>query len=78
MSGQAAFNKPVRLAAVCTVGAAGKEISEQCKEIELNGVGGERGAMLDDEGELAASDWRVKSGHRNEPTQAERNEQKGN
>ena len=51
MSGQAAFNKPVRPAALCRIGAAGKKKSEPCEEKELNGVGRERDAMSDEEGD---------------------------
>ena len=73
MSGQAAFDKPVRPAALCILGAAGKK--------ELNGIGEEHDDMSDeegdgieDEGEFAAPDWRVRAGPRNEPTQREREE----
>ena len=73
MSGQAAFDKPVRPAAFCILGAAGKT--------ELNGIGEEHDDMSDeegdrikDEGEFAAPDWRVRAGPRNKPTQREREE----
>ena len=79
MSGQAAFDKLVRLAALCRDGAAEKKEVEQCEEIELTGVGEERddmsdveGDKIDDEEELAAPDWRVRAGPRNTPTQRER------
>ena len=79
MSGQAAFDEPVRLAALCTRGAAGKKESEWCEEKELNGIGEERNDMSDeegdrmeDEGEFAGPDWRVRAGPRNKPTQRER------
>ena len=81
MSGQAAFDKPVRPAALCRVGAAGKKEVGRCEEIELNGVGEERDDMSDGEGDkfddeegLAAPDWRVRAGPRNKPTQREREE----
>ena len=73
MSGQAAFDKPVRPAALCILGAAGKK--------ELNGIGeehddmsDEEGDRIEDEGEFAAPDWRVRAGPRNKPTQREREE----
>ena len=75
MSGQVAFDEPVRPAALCILGAAGEEK-------ELNGIGGERDVISDgggdkigDEGEFAASDRRVRSRHKNKPTQREREEQ---
>ena len=81
VSGQAAFDKPIRPAALCRVGAAGKKEVERCEEIELNGVGEERddmsdegGDKIDDEEELAAPDWQVRAGLRNKPTQREREE----
>ena len=73
MSGQAAFDKPVRPAALCILGAAGKT--------ELNGIGeehddmsDEEGDRIEDEGEFAAPDWRVRARPRNKPTQREREE----
>ena len=78
MSGQAAFDKPVRSAALCRDGAAEKEV-EQCEETELNGVGEESDDMSDDEGdkiddeeELAAPDWRVRARPRNKLRQREK------
>ena len=38
-------------------------------------VGGDR---IDGEEELAAQDWRVRAGHRNKPTQKEREEHEAN
>ena len=80
VSGQAAFDKPARPAALCRVGAAVKKV-ERCEEIELNGVGeecddmsDEGGDKIDDEEEFAAPDWRVRAGPRNRPTQREREE----
>ena len=49
MSGQAAFYKLVRQAALCRDGAAEKKEVELCEEIELNGVGEERDDMSDEE-----------------------------
>ena len=79
--GQAAFDKPVRPAVLCRIGAAEMKEVERCEEIELNGVGEERDDMADEEGdkiddeeELAAPDWRVRAGPRNKPTQREREE----
>ena len=81
MSGQAAFDEPVRPAALCTLGAAGKKESELCEEKELNGIREERndtsdegGDRMEDEGEFAAPDWRVRAGPRNKPSQREREE----
>ena len=63
MSGQAAFDEPVRLAALCTLGAAGKKESKLCEEKELNGIREERndtsdeeGDRMEDEGEFAEQD----------------------
>ena len=79
MSGQAAFDKPVRPAALCRGETADKEKVERNEETELNGVEEERDEMSDGEGdevdgeeELAAPDWRVRAGPRNKPTQRER------
>ena len=73
MSGQAAFDKLVRPAALCRVGAAGKK--------ELNGIEEERddmsddeGDRIEDEGEFAAPDWRVRTGPRNKSTKRDREE----
>ena len=67
MSGQAAFDKPIRPAAMCR------------DETELNGVEAGRDEMSDEEGgethseeELAAPDWRVRAGPRSRPTQRDR------
>ena len=58
---------------MCILGAAGKK--------ELNGIGeehddmsDEEGDRIEDEGEFAAPDWRVRAGPRNKPTQREREE----
>ena len=66
-SGQAAFDKPVRPAALCRDGAAEKKEVEQCEE-RIDGVGqgrddmsDEEGDKTDDEEELAAPDWRVRA-----------------
>ena len=63
MSGQAAFDEPVRPAALCILGAAGKKESEWSEEKELNGIGqehddmsDEEGDRIEDEGEFAAPD----------------------
>ena len=79
MSGQAAFDKPVRRAAFSRVGTAGNNEVERCEETELNRVGEERDHMSDEGGdkiddEEAAPDWRVRAGPRNKPTQREREE----
>ena len=81
MSGQAAFDNSVRPAALCRGETAEKEKVERNEETELNGVEEERDEMSDGEGdevdgeeELAAPDWRVRPGPRNEPTQREREE----
>ena len=73
MSGQAAFDKPVRPAAL--------HRKEAAEETELNGVEEEHDKMSDeeegeteDEGELAAPDWKVRAGPRSKPTQREREE----
>ena len=79
VSGQAAFDKPVRPAALCRSEAAEERKAESGKEVELNGVeeGHEEmsdgeGGETDGEGELAAPDWRVRAGPRSKPTQRER------
>ena len=79
VSGQAAFDKLVRPAALCRGETAEEEEVERNEEIELNGVEEERDDMSDEEGdeidgeeELAAPDWRVRAGPRNKPTQRER------
>ena len=79
MSGQAAFDKPVRPAALCRGGTAENGKAERGEETELNGVEEGRDEMSDEEGgeidgeeELAAPDWRVRAGPRSKPTQRER------
>ena len=80
VSGQAAFDKPVRSAALCRGETAEDGKLERNEETELNGVEEERDEMSDEEtdevGEedLAAPDWRVRAGPRNKSTQGrERN-----
>ena len=58
---------------LCILGAAGKK--------ELNGIGEDRddmsdgeGDRIEDEGEFAAQDWRVRAGPGNKPTRREREE----
>ena len=79
MSGQAAFDKPVRLAASCRGETAENGGAERGEGTELNGVEEGRDEMSDGEGgetdgeeELAAPDWRVRAGARSKPTQRER------
>ena len=79
MSGQAAFDKPVRPAALCRGETAENGKAERGEETELNGVEDGLDEMLDEEGgeidgeeELAAPDWRVRAGPRNKPIQRER------
>ena len=81
MSGQAAFDKPVRPAALCGGVTTEKEKVERSEETELNGVEEERDEMSDEEGneidgeeDVAAPDWRVRAGPRNKPTHWEREE----
>ena len=81
MSGQAAFDKPVRPAALCRGETAENGKAERGEETELNGVEEGRDEMSDEEGgeidgeeELAAPDWRVRAGPRSKPTQREREE----
>ena len=74
MSGQAAFNKPVRPAELCEVEARNENSIEGEEGIELNGIEEEQDKMSDDEEELAAPDWRVKAGPRSKPTLREREE----
>ena len=69
MSGQAAFDKLARPAALCKGETADKEKVERSEETELNGVEEERDEMSDGDGdevdgeeELAAPDWRVRAG----------------
>ena len=80
-SGQAAFDKPARLAALCRGATTGSEKAGWSEEAELNGVEEERDGMsdaegneIDGEGVLAAPDWRVRAGPGNKPTQREREE----
>ena len=76
MSGQAAFDKPVRPAALCRGETAENGKAERGEETELNGVEEGRDEMSDEEGgeidgeeELAAPDWRVR-GRAQEQTNA--------
>ena len=75
MSGQAAFDKPVRPAALCRGVTADNRKVGWSEETELNGVeerdkmSVEEGNEIDGEEELAAPDWRVRAGPRNKPTQ---------
>ena len=79
MSGQTAFDKLVRSAALCR-GEKSENIKlEEMKETGLNGVEEGEGGMSDGEGdridgeeELAPPDWRARAGPRNRPTQKER------
>ena len=78
---QAAFEKPVRPAALCRGETAENGKAERGEETELNGVeegcdemSDEEGGEIDDEEELAAPDWRVRAGPRSKPTQREREE----
>ena len=82
MSGQAAFDKPVRPAALCRGETAENGKAERGEETELSGVEEGRDEMSDEEGgeidgeeELSAPDWRVRAGPRSKPTQREREEQ---
>ena len=81
MSGQAAFDKPVRPATLCRGVTTENRKAGWSEETELNGVEEERddmsdeeGEKVDGEGELAAPDRRVRAGPRNKPTQREREE----
>ena len=81
MSGQAAFDKLVRPAALCRGVTTGSEKAGWSEEAELNGVEDESDGISDEEGneidgeeELAAPDWQVIAGPRNKPTQREREE----
>ena len=49
MSGQAAFDKPVRPAALCRSEAAEESKTEREEETELNGVEEEQDKMSDEE-----------------------------
>ena len=78
MSGQAAFNKPVRPAEVCKSEAEEEDRRDGKEETELNGVEEEQDKMSDEEeretdgeGEVAAPDWKVRAGPRSKPTQRE-------
>ena len=71
VSGQAAFDKLVRPAALCRGEVAENGKGERGEETELNGVEEGRDEMSDEEGEeidgeeeMAAPDWRVKAGPR--------------
>ena len=81
VSGQAAFDKLVRPAALCKSEAAKERKAERGEETELNGIeedhdkmSDEEGGETDGEGELAVPDWRVRAGPRSKPTQREREE----
>ena len=81
MSGQAAFDKPVRPAASCIGVTTGKEKAGWNEDTELNGDEEERDEMSDGEGneidgeeDLAAPGWRVRAEPRNKPIQREREE----
>ena len=81
MSGLAAFDEPVRPAALRRGEATEENETEWKEEIELNGVGEEHDRMsdeaegeTDDEGEIAVLDWKVRTGPRSKPTQREREE----
>ena len=81
VSGQAAFDKPVRPAALRRGEAAEENETEWKEETELNGVEEECDRMsdeadgeTDDGGEIAVPDWKVRAGPRSKPTQREREE----
>ena len=74
MSGQTAFDKPVRPAELCKIEATEENTTEREGEIELNGIEEEQDMMSDEEGELAAPVSRVRAGPRSKPTQKEREE----
>ena len=83
MSGQAAFDKPVRREELCKSEAEEENRMEREGETELNGVEEEQDKMSDEEGretdgegEVAAPDWRVRAGPRSKPTQRERKNMK--
>ena len=80
VSGQTAFDKLVRPAALCRCEGAEHRKLEEIEETGLNGVeegqdemsdGGDR---IDAEEKLAAPDWRVRARPRNKPTRKEREE----
>ena len=79
VSGQAAFDKPSRPAALRRGEAAEENETEGKEETELNRVEEDRERMsdetegeTDDEGEIAVPDWKVRAGPRSKPTQRER------
>ena len=80
VSGQAAFDKPMRPAAVCRGETTENRKLEGDEETELNGVGegqdemSDEGDRIDGEEELAAPVWRVRAGPRNNPKHAYRSE----
>ena len=81
MSGQAAFDKPVRPAELCKNEVERKIRTEREREAELNGVEEKQDKMSDEEeretdgeGVLAVPDWKVRAGPRSKPTQREREE----
>ena len=74
------FRQACKAGSIVQSWSSRKEV-ERCEEMELNGVGEERGDKsdeggdnIDDEEELAALDWRMRAGPRNMPTQREREE----
>ena len=69
VSGQTAFDKLVRPAALCR-GVTTE--NRKAEEAELDGVEEERDGKKLWETELAAPDWRVRAGPRNKATQKER------
>ena len=64
VSGQAAFDKPVRPTALCKGVTTGWS-----EEAERDGMSDEEGNEIDGEEELAALVWRVRTGPKNKPTQ---------
>ena len=79
-SSRTAFDKLVRLAALCGCEGAEDRKLEEIEETELNGVGegedgmSDQGDRIDGEEELAPPDGRVRTVPRNQPTQKEREE----
>ena len=73
VSGQAAFDKPTRPAALCRGETTEDMKLEGDEETELNGVAEgqdemkDEGDRIDGEEELAAPVWRVRAGPRNDP-----------
>ena len=74
VSGQIAFDKSVRSAVLYKQERVNKKKKERNEETELNEMSDGEGDEIDGVDESAATDWRMRAGSRNKPTQREREE----